>query len=512
MKKEQIRIHENCTYGFINSELHGQFIEFLGTCIYDGIWVGEESNIPNIHGLRKDAIDALAQLEPPIIRWPGGCYADVYHWRNGIGKREERPVTYNENFNTFEMDTNQFGTHEFMELCRLVNAKPWLNINMLTGNPSEMRDWMEYCNRSENTSLAKERCKNGSEEPFHVKYWGIGNESWCGGGMMTAQDYSAQYRRFSSAAPVFTPTKDDDKPYLIACGPDGNKPLERKKWTKDLFQSFSKYRQPRLNGIDLHFYNWNLENDDETETDFSEKDWYRVIYGCLELEQVICEQFELIQEGLETFPKPEVEIPGNETTSKCDLIIGEWGNWHKVAFDRRPALFQQCTMRDAITTALTLNILQRNCNQVKMACVAQSVNVLNSIILTEGEKFVKTPNYDVFELYKVHRASQAVIIDDIEKSDIEKRIFSFVSRKEDSIYVSLINIDMKEEHTIELIFDNTLSFEECEELTSQNPNDCNTFDNPNLIRKKKGVKPKKTNQGYEVTLSPASVNLFIFKI
>ena len=188
--------------GYISPELHSQFIEFLGTCIYDGIWVGEDSEIPNYAGMRKDVVDALKVLEPPVIRWPGGCYADTYHWRDGIGEREKRPVTYNENFGTFEVDNNHFGTHEFMQFCEMLGAKPWLNVNLLSGSVSEMREWVEYCNRSEKTSLSMERAKNGSEEPFQVKFWGIGNESWDGGGKMTAQLYANEYRKFASSMPL----------------------------------------------------------------------------------------------------------------------------------------------------------------------------------------------------------------------------------------------------------------------------------------------------------------------
>lgn len=174
----KIIISSNLNSDFISPELHSQFIEFLGECIYDGIWVGEKSDIPNYSGMRKEVVDALKVLAPPVIRWPGGCYADTYHWRDGIGERASRPVTYNENFGTYETDNNHFGTHEFMVLCEMVGARPWLNVNVLSGGVREMREWVEYCNRSEKTALSMERAKNGSEKPFQVQYWGLGNESW----------------------------------------------------------------------------------------------------------------------------------------------------------------------------------------------------------------------------------------------------------------------------------------------------------------------------------------------
>ncbi|MBP8595985.1 MAG: alpha-N-arabinofuranosidase, partial [Fusicatenibacter sp.] len=261
---------------YIYPELQGHFIEFLGSCIYDGIWVGEDSEIPNYHGIRKDLVDAFQKLHPPVIRWPGGCYADVYHWRNGIGPRENRPVTYNENFGTFETDPNQFGTHEMMEFCEMIGAKPWFNINMMTGSPAEMREWMEYCNRRESTTLTRERKVNGHEAPFQVEYWGIGNEVWDGGGKMTPQMYADEYRKFTSSCPSFGSGDQAFPPKCIASGPDGNKPKERVAWTKDFFKEMGKYRMPSLYGYDLHFYNWNLKQL-QTEKKFDEKQWYDVI-------------------------------------------------------------------------------------------------------------------------------------------------------------------------------------------------------------------------------------------
>ena len=199
--QNEVKISDRKKEAVIAPELHSQFIEFLGGCIYDGIWVGEDSDIPNYKGIRRDVVDALKEIEPPVMRWPGGCFADTYHWKNGIGKREDRPVTYNENFGTFEVDHNQFGTHEFMEFCEMLGAKPWLGVNVLSGSVGEMRDWVEYCNRSEETDLSNLRKENGHKEAFGVEYWGIGNEAWAGGGTMTPELYAQEYRKYSSAMP-----------------------------------------------------------------------------------------------------------------------------------------------------------------------------------------------------------------------------------------------------------------------------------------------------------------------
>ncbi|MDO4337789.1 MAG: alpha-L-arabinofuranosidase C-terminal domain-containing protein [Eubacteriales bacterium] len=507
---ETIKIDLRKERGKINKELHSHFIEFLGGCIYDGLWVGEASEIPNYEGLRKDAVDALKKLEPPVIRWPGGCYADTYHWRNGIGPGEQRPVTYNENFGTYEKDSNQFGTHEFMRLCELVGAKPWLNINMMTGSPAEMRDWMEYCNREEPTALALERKANGAEKPFGVEFWGIGNEVWAGGGNMTPQSYANEYRKYASSFPNFISLENGGKPRVamkrIASGPDGNKPKERVEWTKQFFEELGKFRRPALDGYDLHFYNWNLDNPEQKENEFDEKEWDQVIADCFELEDVILEQAELIRKGIDALPEEE----GYFKTPKpaCDLIVGEWGNWHGAAFYNRPALYQQCTMRDAITTALTLDIFHRNCETVKMACVAQTVNVLNSLILTDGADCILTPNYDVFEMYKVHREGTAL---ETARPEDEK-LHIFASVKGEDVYINLINADMTREKEVPLSFSSPMEFVSGQALECADPHDCNTKEEPDKIRAGESGTPERTEDGFIVKLKPASIQVLHFTV
>ena len=490
---------------YIYPELQGHFIEFLGSCIYDGIWVGEDSEIPNYHGIRKDLVDAFQKLHPPVIRWPGGCYADVYHWRNGIGPRENRPVTYNENFGTFETDPNQFGTHEMMEFCEMIGAKPWFNINMMTGSPAEMREWMEYCNRQESTTLTRERKVNGHEAPFQVEYWGIGNEVWDGGGKMTPQMYANEYRKFTSSCPSFGSGDQAFPPKCIASGPDGNKPKERVAWTKDFFKEMGKYRMPSLYGYDLHFYNWNLKQL-QTEKKFDEKQWYDVINGCKELENVIHEQRRLIDAGLETLPKPEG--PFQAAPRKCELIVGEWGNWHSSAFNARPALYQQCTMRDAVTTALTLDIFHRNTGDVRMACVAQSVNVLNSLFLTDGEHCILTPNYDVFDMYQVHQGAYTL---GFEEKNKDPEVCIFASIKNDDIYVNLVNTSYSESKKIELKFKQCPEFVEAKTLYSKDPQNYNDAKHPNRVRCKEGKAPAREKDSFQIALPAASVSVYHFR-
>ena len=494
------------SFGTVQPELHSQFIEVLGSCIYDGIWVGEDSPIEHIHGIRKDFVDALREIQPPLIRWPGGCYADTYHWREGIGPREQRPVTFNENFNTMAPDNHAFGTHEFMLLCQLVGARPWLNVNLVSGTVQEMKDWMEYCNRPSGTDLAALREKNGSPAPFRAEYWGIGNEVWDGGGRFTPESYADEYRKYSMAVPSFRESPEDanaPRMKLLLSGPDGNKPRERVQWTKDLFRAFGRFRCPDFYGLDLHFYNWNLSNPEERVDDFSKEDYERVIQSCFELEDVILEQHRLIEEGLAALPEPEGPFPAVRKT--CALLVGEWGNWHGASFDVRPALWQQVSMRDAITTALTLDIFHRNCDKVSAACAAQTVNVLNSLFLTDGARFLKTPNYDVFRMYLPHRGGQAVECR-IDGDDLH----AFASVKNGLLCVNLVNAAYDQAHQVSIPL--PYSFVEGTRLAASKPTDCNTWENPDLIRAKAFSDVRKTEEGWSLTLPAASVTVLQFAL
>jgi len=505
----KIIINSDKKEGYISPELHGQFIEFLGNCIYDGIWVGEKSEIPNYNGLRKDVIDALKVLAPPIVRWPGGCYADTYHWKNGIGDRAKRPVVYNENFGTFEIDNNQFGTHEFMDFCDMIGAKPWFGVNVLSGSVNEMKEWIEYCNRSEETELALLRKKNGSERPFQVEYWGIGNEPWCGGGTMTPQMYAIEYRKYVTAMPLcdFHDAKSERRLKKIACGPDGNKPIERVNWTKDFFGEIGKYRYPQIDAYDIHFYNWNIKQRDKSDVIFDEESWYNVIDSCTEIETVIKEQYQIIQKEIKKFSKTEDICMRDEF--QCDLIVGEWGNWHGSSFEKRPALYQQSTIRDAITSALTLDIFHKNCNYVKMACVAQTVNVLNSLILTEEGNTILTPNYDVFLMYKVHRGGQKI---NIVSNELDDTLYIFASEKNSRIYVNVVNTDLKNNKIIDFEFMQNVKVEKVDILKSDCMTAINTVNEPNRIRKSEGEIPLKEDGLFKYQAKAASISVICFEI
>ena len=512
----KINIRKSRDNTVINPQLHGQFIEFLGTCISGGIWVGKDSEIPNYDGLRKDVVDALKELNPPVIRWPGGCYRDMYHWRDGIGK--ERKTTWNENFGTYSPEKNEFSTHEFMKLCELVGAKPWLNINMLRGTVSEMVEWAEYCNRREDTTLSRERALNGHKESFNVEYWGIGNEPWSGGGNYTRQGYSDEYRKYATAMPAFRQSEENDdfKIKLIACGPDGNKPNERIKWTKDFFKAMGEYRTPPIFGYDLHFYNWNIKDYSKKEYEFEEEDWYSVIKGALELEDVIKEQVGLMNDGIQSIPDMESQF--EEKRPECSLVIGEWGNWHGSAFNARPALYQQCTMRDAITTALTLDILHRNAKDIKMACAAQAVNVLNSVILTEDRHTILTPNFYVSKMYMAHRGGVLLDLDintdyiGTNEENMVNSVYAFSSEKDGVVTLNIVNTDIEHTNDVSVKFDFPTEYIEGTSLFSDDVHNVNSVGAPDKIVPLNRNTPIMNENGYNIKVKPASVNVYTFRI
>lgn len=508
----------NSREGYISPALHSQFIEHLGSCIHDGIWVGEDSPIRNIHGLRADVVEALSRLAPPVLRWPGGCFADTYHWRQGIGPRDLRPIRYNGNFGTNQPDNNQFGTHEFMELCRLIGAKPWLNINLLSGTVQEMVEWMEYCNRETGYALSDERATNGDPEPFGVEYWGIGNESWAGGGNMTPALYVQEYRRYASSVPHFGGFGPGAKPiHLVGVGPDGNKPEERVAWTRGVMEEMAKFRRPQMDAYDLHFYNWNISHPEDKVDDFNEAGWYRVIDGALELEEVLCEQYDLIQEALAQIsvaPGPFGRKP------KLDLIVGEWGNWHGGFMGMgsgKPALWQQCSMRDAVTSAISLDLFHRNCDKVSMACAAQAVNVLNSVLLTDGEHTILTPHFYVYEMYKPHRGAEKLGIE-VESSVAGygdrgevRSVYAFASEKDGVVTLNLVNASMTEAQTAVLDFDDALSYLSGQVLEADMPTACNDVENPERVVPKPAAAPRGEGKTWTAALPAASITVLQFQ-
>ncbi len=384
---KKVAIHADREIGLVRPEFHSHFAEHLGSCVYGGIWVGPKSPVENVNGFRKAAVDYLKELGVPVLRWPGGCFADDYHWREGIGAK--RPKRVNIHWGNY-IEDNSFGTHEFIAFCRLIGAEPYFAANVGTGSPQEMRDWIEYCNFPAGSALADERAANGSPEPFRVKYWGVGNELWGCGGNMTPQQAALEFRRFASFARTF----GDTRLYLVGCGPNGNDA----RWTRGFMDTLADTRL-RPQGYSFHFY----ENGTMPPDHFTPEAMYQQFNIFPRVEQAVVEQRAL----LDTY----------DPARRMGLILDEWGVWDRIpASDeqRNGRLWQQSTMRSAIGAALGLNLFNRQADKLYMCNIAQMVNVLQSVLLTDGPespKCVRTTTYHAFMLFKPHRGKTAVHVE-----------------------------------------------------------------------------------------------------
>lgn len=363
--------------------------------MYGGLWVGPGSGSANTEGFRNDVLEALRRMGVPMLRWPGGCFADDYHWEDGVGPQESRPRRINQ-FWGQQVETNEVGTDEFLTLCRLLGAEPYLAANVGSGTPAQAKRWYEYVNYGGDSTLARQRAAHGHAAPYNVRYWGIGNELWGCGGTMTAAEYAHHYRRFANYFdPILTkPGASVNepgeflKPYLIACGPNGNDP----RWTRELLKGIHERVADwhfRIHGLAAHYYCGTAG----TATEFTTEQWYELLHRASAVEKLIRDQRQAMDEY---DPKRSI-----------DLIIDEWGTWHPPTPGRNPKhLWQQSTLRDALVAALTLDIFHRHADVVKAAAIAQIANVLQSMVLTEGDQMVLTPTYHVFEMYGPHRGSR----------------------------------------------------------------------------------------------------------
>lgn len=396
--------------GTIAPTIYGHFTEHLGGVIYDGVWVGENSKIPNIGGVRKTIVERLKAIKAPVIRWPGGCFADSYDWRDGVGPRDKRPRRTNfwvEDPDAKRLsgtpvqlyETNAFGTDEFVRFCRLSGAEPYLAANLRSLPPLDFDRWVEYCNSpAGSTTLADLRAAGGSREPFGVRYWGVGNESWGCGGSFTPEEYAAEFRRFTT----WVPSYGTDLAY-IGSGPNNND-LE---WTRGFFHKLNGGRsvfEDRLFGWSVHYYTWNLsrgKTDNWVEgkgdaLNFDVTDWYELFQQGLMMEQIVTDQWGVLGEF--------------DREHRVKLVVDEYGPWYRPGTEVDPThlLGQQVTMRDALHTAMTLDIFNRHADKVGMAACAQLVNCLNALFLTHEDKFAITPNFHVFDLYSVHQGAESV--------------------------------------------------------------------------------------------------------
>ena len=447
----------------INRNLYGHFSEHLGRCIYNGVFVGEDSPIPNEKGMRTDVVEALRHIRVPVLRWPGGCFADEYHWKDGIGPKESRKRMVNTNWGGVTED-NSFGTHEFLEFCRQVGCEPYINGNMGSGTVQEMSEWVEYMTSDAISPMAELRRQNGREEPWKIRYFGVGNESWGCGGNMRPSYYADEFRRYQT----FLRNYGENKLYKIACGPN----VDDYTWTDTVMEIAGRY----MDAITLHYYT--LPNDDwdhkGSALAFNREEYYRTLRKALRME-------ELLQKHIQIMDRRDPE-------KRVGLIVDEWGAWYDVEPGTNPGfLYQQNTMRDALVAAATLNIFNQHSDRVVMANIAQLVNVLQSVILTEGDKMVKTPTYHVFDLYKEHQDA-TLVYSQIEtastgtETEQVPQISVSVSMDEQGVlHATLANLSDEEADLAELVFVNFVPTSVEGEVLCGKPADHNDFTAPDAV-------------------------------
>jgi len=368
----------------IDRNIFGQFAEHLGHGVYEGIWVGPGSPIPNTRGIRNDVVAALKAIKAPNVRWPGGCFADEYHWRKGIGS--QRPETLNPNWGGV-IEPNTFGTHEFMDFLDQIGAEAYLSVNVGSGTPQEAAEWLEYLTTAQPTALAKERAANGHPAPYKIAYLGIGNESWDCGGNMTPDYYLSQLKIYSRFVRNFNPAQQDKQRMLkIAVGPGGGEPRFTE-WTEAVMKAYQNHQWSwDIDGLSLHSYTVVRWPPAYASVGFGEKEYSQILKSTLEMEGLVS--------------KYSAMMDKYDPQKKVALAVDEWGAWYAPLPGSNPGfLVQQNSLRDAILAALNLNIFVRHADRVRMANIAQMINVLQAMILTDKEKMVLTPTYYVYKMY-----------------------------------------------------------------------------------------------------------------
>lgn len=419
----------------INKNIYGQFAEHLGRGIYEGIWVGPDSKIPNTKGWRKDVVGALKDLHVPLVRWPGGCFADEYHWREGIGQRDKRPVRVNTNWGGV-LEDNAVGTHEFFDLVEMLGAEAYVNGNLGTGTPQEMAEWLEYMTSESKSTLAELRRKNGRDKPFRVHYFAIGNEAWGCGGNMTPEFYTHLYKQYAS----FLKTPKDNTPILIASG--GH--TDDTSWADHLTANVKPNWALRMDAVSFHYYtlpkgDWTVKG---AALKFPESEWMSTMVNTLRMDGFIINNKKVMDK--------------NDPEKKVGFYVDEWGTWYDVTGDDDPGfLYQQNSLRDAIVAALNFNIFHKHADRVRMSIIAQMVNVLQAMILTEKDKMILTPTYHVFKMYVPFQDSTAL---PLELKDVPQYTLGNVSipavsataarAKDGKVYIALVNANPNKAETV----------------------------------------------------------------
>ena len=469
----------------INKEIYGHFSEHLGRCIYEGLYVGENSDIPNVNGMRSDVVEALKEIRIPVLRWPGGCFADEYHWMDGIGPKETRKKMINTHWGGVVED-NSFGTHEFFELCRQLGCETYINGNLGSGTVQEMSQWIEYMTFDGVSPMADLRAKNGHPEPWKVDFFGVGNENWGCGGNMTPEYYANEYRRYQTYVRQYghVPSGPDgdrgfDEPRKlrkIACGAN----VDDAEWTQGVLKTLFRHCEDKFHGntdgLSLHYYihpeGWEIKG---SATEFDGKVWYKTLAKALYMEDLIKMHGAIMDQY-----DPE---------KKLGMIVDEWGTWFTVEPGTNPGfLYQQNTMRDALAACITLNLFNKHSDRVKMACIAQMVNVLQAVILTDGPLMLKTPTWHVFRMFRDHQ--DAVLVESKIETEIigeeEPYLVPNLSEsasldKDGKLQITMGNLSVTQEYPIETEIAGFTGKKAYAQILTGEMHAKNTFDEPDAV-------------------------------
>ena len=489
---EKYLINPNQKISKINKDIYGTFSEHLGRCIYEGVFVGEDSPIPNVNGMRKDVVNALKEMGLPVLRWPGGCFADEYHWKDGIGPKESRKKMINTHWGGVVED-NSFGTHEFFELCEQLGCDAYVNGNMGSGTVQEMSEWIEYMTFDGLSPMSELRKKNGREKPWKVKYFGVGNENWGCGGNMHPDYYAHEYRRYQTYVRDYD---SNNRIYRIACGAsDFNY-----NWTDEVMRLAGN----RMNGISLHYYtlpgDWGKKG---KATEYTDEEYYTTVAKAYRMEELLRRHTEIMNRY-----DPDKHV---------DLIVDEWGTWYDVEEGTNPGfLYQQSTVRDALVAGITLNVFNKHSDRVRMANIAQTVNVLQSVILTDGEDMLLTPTYHIFKMFKSHAENTLlgsyITSDYLEDNKKTPILTESASIDEDGTIISTIsNISLTDKAEIKCQIADFAVSEVKAEIVSGNARDYNTFENKEVVKIVEFTDFTLANDGFIANVPPCSVVKFIIK-
>ena len=483
-------LNANRSVGTIHKNIYGQFSEHLGRCIYQGLYVGPDSPILNRNGMRTDVVDALKALHLPVLRWPGGCFADTYHWQDGIGPQSGRKTIVNTNWGGVTED-NSFGTHEFMELCRQIGCEPYLSGNVGSGTVQEFSDWVEYCNMPGTSPMASLRRRNGQEEPWNVRYWGIGNEAWGCGGNMRAEYYADLCRQYSTYLRSYAP---DQKLFRIASGAN----VDDYHWTETVVERAGR----QIDAVSLHYYTVPGPDGQHkgSATRFTPAEYYHTLHKALFMEELVENHSRIIR-----------RYQGDR---KIGLAVDEWGTWYDVEPGTNPGfLYQQNTMRDALVAAVNLNIFNNHCDTVWMANIAQVVNVLQAMVLTEGDRMLTTPTYHVFEMYKGHQNARQLesyaetTLLGQEEEQVPELHLSASQQQDGSILLTVANLNDARPVPLHCLLAGARAARVEGRVLTGRPDAHNTFDAPARVAPRP-LDAALTEDGFTATLPPCSVAAF----